>query len=282
MNGGFLFPAVGSLVLRDVIVKGNSIGVSYTGPSPGSFTMTGSTITGNTSAGGLPHRRSTATITNSTIADNLNRGLSAGNNYSVSLTNDTVTRNFIGLEAGGTGNTLNLTNTIISGNTPFNCTGVDNFSLGHNLSDGFCGTAAPTTGDQFGATPFTLAALDLNGGPTTTILAPTAAIGNGNNSTCPTTDQRGFARTDGACDVGAVEFNAVPPNNTPTSASPQTLTFGSVTITFDSVSVGGNDRDEEQYRPADPRRLHPQRQLTTRLLRPRSLRPPSFASRIRR
>lgn len=236
MNGGPSL-AVGSLVLRDVIVKGNSVGVSFRGFSPSRFTMTGGTVTGN-ATGVFLTGVDVATITNSTFADNTGTALDTGNNYTVSLTNDTVTRNFIGLNARGSGNRLNLTNTIVSENTGFNCTGADNFSLGHNLSNGFCGFVV-AAGDQFGVEGLTLAALDFNGGPTPTILPPLEAIGNGANGSCPTTDQRGYARTDGACDVGAVEDKAVPPDNTPVSTSPLTLNFGFLTLTFDSVSASG-------------------------------------------
>ena len=56
-----------------------------------------------------------------------------------------------------------------------------------------------------------LGALSVNGGPTLTIPLPAGspAIGGGLNAACPATDQRGFFRTDGQCDVGAYEAGAV-------------------------------------------------------------------------
>ncbi len=233
MNGGAA-SAVGSLVLRDVIVRGNTVGVSFRGFSPSRFTMTGSTISGNTN-GVFLTGVDVASITNSTFADNTDRGLTTGTNYSVELKSDTFTRNFIGIESRGNGSRVQMTNTIVGGNT-IDCAGNSVFSLGHNLIGNFCGT--PGVADQVG-TGVTLAALNLNGGPTPTILPPAAAIGNGTNGSCPTTDQRGYTRTTGACDVGAVELNGVPPDNTPPTPNPLTLTFGSVTIAFDSVLVSG-------------------------------------------
>ena len=49
--------------------------------------------------------------------------------------------------------------------------------------------------------------LENNGGPTQThgLPASSPAINAGDNASCLTTDQRGEARDDGACDIGAVE-----------------------------------------------------------------------------
>ncbi len=233
MNGG-ASSAVGSLVLRDVIIKGNTVGVSFRGFSPSRFTMSGSTVSGN-ATGVFLTGVDVASITNSTFADNTDRGLSTGTNYSVELFSDTFTRNFIGIESRGNGSRVEMRNTIVGGNT-IDCAGNSVFSIGHNLIGNFCGT--PGVADQVG-TGVTLVPLDRNGGPTPTILPPAAAIGNGTNGACPTTDQRGYTRTTGACDVGAVELNGIPPLNTPASPDPMTLTFGPVTIFFESVTAAG-------------------------------------------
>jgi hypothetical protein len=246
MHDTSLAPQVGSLVLRDVIVKDNTLGVWFSGTTPGRFEMTGSTITGN-STGVFVTGVDSATITNSTISDNTTRGFQAGNNYSVTLTNDTFTGNGYGIDGQGNGNFIGLANSIIAGDLFSDCLGFQIHSFGHNLSTGFCGPGPLDPTDQFGAS-VTLPALDLNGGPTWTILPPLEAVGNANELTCPTTDQRGFLRADHACDIGAVEAGAQPPppppppGNTPPSANPQTLTFlnGAVSITLNSVTTGGN------------------------------------------
>jgi hypothetical protein len=54
-----------------------------------------------------------------------------------------------------------------------------------------------------------LGALANNGGTTQTmaLLTGSPAINAGNNTGCPTTDQRGIARPQGGvCDIGAFEF----------------------------------------------------------------------------
>ena len=67
-------------------------------------------------------------------------------------------------------------------------------------SDGTCGftlTADPLLGP-----------LQDNGGPTLThaLSSSSPAIDSGDNTYCPSTDQRGVERSDGACDIGAYEY----------------------------------------------------------------------------
>jgi hypothetical protein len=66
-----------------------------------------------------------------------------------------------------------------------------------------------------------LGALANNGGPTFTesISSPSVAINNGDNAACPPTDQRGFRRQDGQCDIGAFEAAQLPPPPLPFSKS---------------------------------------------------------------
>ena len=220
----------GTLVLRDVIVRGNSVGVSYTGFR---FTMSGSTMSGNTH-GVFLTGVDFASITNSTFADNADRGLFTGNNYSVELKNSTFTRNFVGIQSNGSGSRVQMAKTIVSGNT-IDCSGNNVFSDGHNLIGAFCGTSG--VADQLG-TGVTLLGLTDNGGPTPTILPPAAAVGKG-GSGCQPADQRGYLRSPTACDVGAVELAGIPPDNTPPTTNPLTLSFGAVTITFASVNGTG-------------------------------------------
>ncbi|MEZ5583103.1 MAG: choice-of-anchor Q domain-containing protein [Candidatus Competibacteraceae bacterium] len=111
---------------------------------------------------------------------------------------------------GGTYSSLTLTNTIVFGSTQQDCrntgaapTVLNNF-IADNISCGVSSTSDPLLGP-----------LVENGGPTRThsLLPGSPAINNGNNSVCPATDQRGFPRTDGSCDVGAVESAALPTFN---------------------------------------------------------------------
>jgi Ca2+-binding RTX toxin-like protein len=109
---------------------------------------------------------------------------------------------------------VELANTIVAGNTAggaADCAveggaAATFVSTGHNLdSDGTCGLTG--AGDQPGVDPL-LGSLADNGGPTRThepaLRSP--AVDAGDNGRCDDADQRGVARTDGACDVGAVEL----------------------------------------------------------------------------
>ncbi len=65
-----------------------------------------------------------------------------------------------------------------------------------------------------------LEALADNGGPNQTIALQSGspAIDAGNDGTCPTTDQRDAPRV-GTCDIGAFEFDGIPPSITPLTIS---------------------------------------------------------------
>ena len=108
---------------------------------------------------------------------------------------------------------VSIRNSIISNNLyGGNCSGLIT-SDGHNLEDtNTCGFTGP--GDLINTNPL-LGPLQNNGGPTLThaLLPGSPAIDAGDNSVCPTTDQRGVTRPqdgngDGiaVCDIGAFEF----------------------------------------------------------------------------
>jgi hypothetical protein len=145
-------------------------------------------------------------IINSTITDNHaikgGGGLNSAQSYAAAT------------PATSIGITL-LLNTIIAGNTSTagggDCNVEDNIieSEGHNLaSDGSCFLTAP--GDLPNHNPL-LGPLAYNGGPTETqaLLPGSPAIDAGATQGCPQYDQRGVARPDGACDIGAYQY--VPP-----------------------------------------------------------------------
>lgn len=66
--------------------------------------------------------------------------------------------------------------------------------------------------DQASANSGVAANPALNGGPTVThaLLAGSDAIDASDLASCPTTDQRGYGRS-GPCDIGAFEFDGIPP-----------------------------------------------------------------------
>jgi hypothetical protein len=145
-------------------------------------------------------------IVNSTITDNHaikgGGGLNSAKSYAAVSLDTSI------------GITL-LLNTIIAGNTSTagggDCNVEDNIiiqSEGHNLaSDGSCFLTA--SGDLPNRNPL-LAPLAYNGGPTETqaLLPGSPAIGAGATQGCPQTDQRGVARPQGGCDIGAYQYVA--------------------------------------------------------------------------
>jgi len=227
-GGAFTLQTNANLTLVDSTITGNQ-----SGNSPGgsaflvnngvNLTIRSSTISYNrlastTGSGagvildwssGLPL---SITIENSTIAGNDGAAIRADSALTVNITNSTITNNTIGLYAGATHaiSQSNVTNSILRRNGS-NCSlnGGAITSGGHNIDSGnTCGFAG--IGDLVN-TDSMLGALRNNGGATKTqgLLAGSPAIDAGDNTICPATDQRGVARTDGACDIGAVE-GAVP------------------------------------------------------------------------
>jgi CSLREA domain-containing protein len=236
------------VTMTNSAVTGNSSGTSVAGTqgfgggimNQGDLLLTGSTVSGNISAGPgggiIVQGTGMMRLNNSTVSGNngaIGGGIFNDSSTVLSLTNATITGN-----SGGGGNGISTAapatvgNSIIAGNGgvgapdingPFN-------SLGHNLvgnADGGSGFSA--TGDQVGTTASpinpSLGVLANNGGPTAThaLLAGSPALDAGNNALVanppfngpPFTDQRGtgFARivdgpdadTTDTIDIGAFE-----------------------------------------------------------------------------
>jgi CSLREA domain-containing protein/uncharacterized repeat protein (TIGR01451 family) len=181
----------------------------------GKFSMTNSTVTGNSveSAGAVVQgggvllaidpasmEGSEGTIVNSTIAGN-SVGM-AGTGGGLAVYNPTP-------EVGGSA-TLLVRNTIVAGNTgpagPSDCALVTMVTSDRNLSsDGSCMFTDP--GSRQNANPL-LGPLADNGGETDTmaLLPGSPALDAGTNAGCPPVDQRGTTRPQGpACDIGAFE-----------------------------------------------------------------------------
>ena len=186
------------------------------------------TISGNTAtsySGGLHDQAagSTLNLTNATISGNtakLNGAMTVTNTATANILNTTIAGNHFSTDGanGGIGNyaTVYFKNSLLTGNDARNCgngTGGLMITLGHNLESGntcsFSLTSdLPNTDPQLGP-------LADNGGPTQThalldgnILHPRSpAIDAGTDTGCPSTDQRGVARPQGAhCDIGAFEL----------------------------------------------------------------------------
>jgi hypothetical protein len=244
--GGIEIEGSSDVTLENVSVSGNTVKESD-GYDAGAIetshdstlTIEASTIASNVGYnGGALWIGGTAVITDSTIVGN--RGGSRTSNGdagaidngggSITLLNDTIAGNecFNGPGCGGAIlGAATAKNTIIAENlagsehseevVTSNCSGAIT-STGPNLENGSeCDFAAH--GGLSSTNPM-LGPLANNGGETETEapLAGSPAIDAGTNTGCPTTDQRGVARPQGAtCDIGAYEL--APPSALTSSAS---------------------------------------------------------------
>lgn len=187
---------------------------------------------------------SATTLTNDTVSFN-NAGYGGGIYFATStpaqLTNDTIADNLAGGPGGsscggpcGGGlhgmTTGGIVNTIVARNTGSDCeTAAGSVDQGNNIdSDGTCFPSSDgATGNQTGVDP-KLGPLQDNGGPALTqaLLSGAPAIDAGNDGKCPSDDERGVARPQGAhCDVGAVE--AAGADLAISKSAPATATAGS-------------------------------------------------------
>ncbi len=183
-------------------------------PAPRAIIINSSTLSGNATGRGLA---------NGFGGDG--GGLFANNQNTITITNSTLAWNIIDDDKVG-GGIANITSTVIMENSlvvnnhqqsgpdaVHDCSGAL-VSLGYNLimePDDTCAAAA-TNGDLFFVGGQIVAPLANNGGPTLTnaLKAGSPAIDASDNSTCPSTDQRGFARpvfggVQLRCDIGAFE-----------------------------------------------------------------------------
>jgi CSLREA domain-containing protein len=148
------------------------------------------------SGGGGLYTEGKTTITNNTFLANTagTRGgaILTGGNGTLTVTNSTI-RNSV---ENHSSSTATLKNTIVTASC-----------IGTITADAFNLATASTCG---GATQVTFAQLNLGaltGSPTYLPLLPgSVAIDAGDNTVCPATDQRGQARNDLQCDVGAYEL----------------------------------------------------------------------------
>ncbi len=191
-DGGGIYELLNSPVVKliDSTIANNKVDASLL-PNPSTF---------NESGGGIEIDEGTLQLSNSTIADNT---LAAG---AAQLAGGGV------FDDDPNSPTVQSANTIVAENSPDDCGDqsggtVPVTSAGPNLdSDSTCFFGAS---DQH-ANPL-LQSLYPNGGQTDTLAlsAYSPAIDRGQNSTCPTVDQRGISRPQGAaCDLGAYEATA--------------------------------------------------------------------------
>jgi CSLREA domain-containing protein len=206
----------------------------------------------------------TLALTNVTVhgnqAANEGGGIRTAGGGTITLANVTVTGNIsdtddTGFDSGGgidcsTGGTVTLRNTVVADNlaklVPSDCQGTLT-SQGHNLLRTTTGcTMTLGMGDQTGVDP-ALGTYGNNGGPTGTRMpnagSPLLDAGDPGTpgtggTTCTALDQRGYVRPAGsACDIGAVERDAVAATTTTTVATTSTSTSTTVTTTTTTVAT---------------------------------------------
>ena len=228
-GGGILLADSAQLTLYDAIVEGNVAQRGGGIDNAGSLALFYSTVAGNRaggSGGGLAGEATSntgvyyATLSGNTAGGN-GGGIASGG--SLQLQHATIAAN--GAAAGGglyqestSGANTAMWDTILAGNPGGACggsiAGVPRSITSHNLADDqtcqFAGAAEGT-----GSVDPRLAPLTNNGGPTDThaLGAGSPAINTGDPNLCAagsSTDQR-HATAIGACDIGAFEFGAKPP-----------------------------------------------------------------------
>jgi hypothetical protein len=219
-NNGVGIDCGGIAMVTNCTISGNMRGGIN---NSGTLTVSSSTIAGNSFGGGI-FNAATLTVSNSTIAGNSATG--GG-----------------GIASAGSG--ISVRNTIIAENKASD--GPDVYgnlgSQGHNvLGDPQDVTGFNLDTDLVHVDPL-LGPLQDNGGPTFTmaLLPGSPAIGAGDPTNDPATDQRGFPRlVNGTIDIGAFEVQGAAVSQLVVSA-PSSVTAGSpFDVTVTAVGNNGN------------------------------------------
>lgn len=268
--GGGIHNDGGALLVDHCTITGNVVDEQFGGglynADEGVATVQYSTITGNTSSGGvvaaggggMANNNATLMVWHSTVSGNT--APTGGGIFNQTLfttaTVDLIHTSVVSNAGGGVSNTVaflgvatvRLTHSLVaaqlSGTDCSNNGGGSYASLGYNLdSDGTCGLMA--TGDIAGADP-RLGPLADNGGETWThaLLSDSPAIDAVPLSACAgnLTDQRDMPRADLACDTGAFEMQLS--DNTRVikavaAGVPATYTFGPTLAKIVISDTGG-------------------------------------------
>jgi hypothetical protein len=256
-QGGGIANDLGTVVVNRSTINGNS----------GTGGAGGSGSGGAGQGGGISMGFGTFTLESSTISGNqavkgsgasalaIPRGAGLFNGFgSLTVLHSTITANNVtGASTTDGGGILNssgflvMSNAIVAGNSA----PVD-FASGTNASsqcdyDLFGTTNGPIAAgsNNLSVANAKLGPLQNNGGPTFThaLLCGSPAINAGSNSNAPATDQRGFPRiVDGTIDIGAFEYNNLPPTITcPTATTNCSSAGGTPTTVAVSVSDPNGD-----------------------------------------
>ena len=212
-NGGGIYAVDSDVSLISSAISGNSNaeesagaggGIYFAGADSNSLSIDSSGFDTNTSTGdggGAYLASGTATISNSTFGENTATSSGGGiyNAGAAILTHITVKDN--SAETGGgllDDSLIQLYNSILSGNTGGDCSGTLNANLGNLIQDQSCGH------DENNEDPLLL---KLAGLPIYyTMQSNSPAIDSASADYCLSVDQRGLERPEGACDIGAAEY----------------------------------------------------------------------------
>jgi hypothetical protein len=241
-GAGFRLTGAATLTMSRSTITGNSIAAGGNGTSGGAIRVN--------SVGG------TVNLTNVTISNNSANYSAAIYNEvtsSVTMQNVTITKNisFVNLtERGAIHNrgTMTIRNSIVGDNTLGSChwfasTGTETGT--NNLTDD---SACVATGTGFTVGTLGLGALANNGGDSDTHAinsSSSGALDAGDNTTCPSTDQRGINRPASAgnpCDIGSYERRRVRVNTTAGTTTfmendPPVVVDPTVTVTSDDGNI---------------------------------------------
>jgi hypothetical protein len=244
INGGSGGVTISGVTISGGVLNvGSAIGAGIA-VGGGPFTLTDSTVSGNTATGAGDSGGGIAagtgggqmTLINDTISGNSATGDGGGIDFGdgagnqLTLENVTIADNHADSDGIGGGNgggvarvafapAMTLHNTIIAGNSGGGAPDCVGFASGGTITrsgnligdPSGCAYPTPGPGDITGAVPL-LGPLADNGGPTATqaLLAGSPAIDHA-VAPCPATDQRGVARPQLAgCDIGAFELEPAP------------------------------------------------------------------------
>ncbi|WP_310964648.1 choice-of-anchor Q domain-containing protein [Nocardioides terrisoli] len=263
--GGGIFVDGGRLDVRHSTVAANTVtsGVGAgIGAQFGSLKLTNSTVAGNSATGagsaggGLFLLAADAELGFSTIAGNTVDAGGHGAGVYLATAQEGEGRPAQAGASIGFAAQLKLADTAIAsnkaGSTTANCAADDPVasvieSDGHNLSDDTSCALSAADHDIVGV-PAGLGALADNGGPTDTLLPArtSPAIGAAGDTDCAgaafRVDQRGTARPETGCDIGAVDPRTAPPRATtltPSTAMHSTIGYGGHLTVRTVLSAGG-------------------------------------------
>jgi predicted outer membrane repeat protein len=210
-GGGIYNHSTGTLVVFNSTFTGNQ-GPDDGGAirNEGTATVRNSTFHNNSAslyAGGAIHTHGNLTVDNSTFSENsanIGGAIHVHIATAVTIRNSTFIGNSASIIGGGinvTSGNVHLSNSIIASSlTGMDCNGSLATNANNLIEDNSCSPAL--SGDPM------VGPLQNNGGDTLTfaLLPGSPAIGAGNCTSGPTTDQRGVARSqDADCDMGAYE-----------------------------------------------------------------------------